>query len=257
MSDPPSTASLSCAAIFCSRALGSGARTFGDRYVIGSDGRRDDREPAGLRLVGFVDRASVVNERAELRVQEALADSDASSPPSRIGPSVACACAPSSKIGRASGETLSQSMAPDVIESFIPAWVRERGSAGAGDSLAALALAARGASTPTAGSCSRARPGRPSIPTGCRSCATTRSTTPSNLPSMSLARACARCDVAGTARVERRSLIVGNGLHRVRLLFENDPVTTARDRSAIKVQPPASRRADPIPYNGIFTSRAS
>lgn len=213
--------------------------------------------PAGLRLVGSVERVSTVEGRVEVRIQAGAGNLARQLAPVAYRPVGGVRVRTILEDwARESGETLSQSIDRDVIESFIPAWVRERGSAARAIRSLALALGCSWRFDPD-GALLLTREAWPTVdPDGVQILRDDPINDAIELAvDVPLAELVPGVTWQGRRVSSVEAFIVGNGLHRVRLLFENELVTTARDRSAIKYNLQPRDELDPIPYHGVYLAR--
>lgn len=213
--------------------------------------------PAGFRAVGFVERGNITAGRVEVRVRGGAG---------RLGRELApVAYRPVGGVrvrtiledwARESGERLSTAIAPELLSTFLPAWTRERGSAARAIRALALALGCSWRFD-SDGGLLLVRETWPTVdPDG----VTVLREDPISdaielgvdvpLPEL----------VPGVTWQGRRvssveSFIIGNGTHRVRLLFENSDTTTARDRVALKYNVTPREEIDAAVYARTYLAR--
>lgn len=213
--------------------------------------------PMGLRLVGTVERASSVEGRAEVRIQAGANGLGRQLEPVAYRPVGGVRVRTILEDwARASGESLSQSMAPELLATFVPAWVRERGSAARAIRSLALELGCSWRFD-AEGGLLLVRETWPTVdPDGVR---VLRDDPVNDAVELAVDVPLAEL-VPGVTWQGRRvssveAFIVGNGMHRVRLLFENDLVTVSRDRSAIKYNLAQREEIDTLPFHGVYLAR--
>jgi len=213
--------------------------------------------PMGLRLVGTVERASSVEGRVEVRIQAGANGLARQLEPVAYRPVGGVRVRTILEDwARACGETLSQSMAPELLATFVPAWVRERGSAARAIRSLALELGCSWRFD-AEGGLLLVRETWPTVdPDGVR---VLRDDPVNDAVELAVDVPLPEL-VPGVTWQGRRvssveAFIVGNGLHRVRLLFENDLVTVSRDRSAIKYNLAQREEIDTLPFHGVYLAR--
>jgi hypothetical protein len=192
--------------------------------------------PAGLRLVGTAERSRAVEGRVEVRVRGGAGGLRRELAPVAYRPVGGVRVRTIlDDWARESGETLSSAIAPALLGEVLTAWTRERGSSERSIRALARALGCSWRFDPD-GALLLVRETWPTVdPDG----VTVLREDPINdaielgvdvpLPAF----------VPGVTWQGRRvssveAFIIGNGTHRVRLLFENDSTTTERDRCAVK-----------------------
>lgn len=192
--------------------------------------------PAGLRLVGTAERSRAVEGRVEVRVRGGAGGLLRELAPVAYRPVGGVRVRTIlDDWARESGESLSPAIAPELLAEFLPAWTRERGTAERAVRTLARALGCSWRFHPDGGLLLV----RETWPTVDPDGITVLRDDPVNnaielgvdvpLPAL----------VPGVTWQDRRvssveAFVVGNGTHRVRLLFENDATTTDRDRCAVK-----------------------
>lgn len=213
--------------------------------------------PMGLRLVGTVERASSVEGRVEVRIQAGANGLARQLEPVAYRPVGGVRVRTILEdLARASGESLSQSMAPELLATFIPAWVRERGSAARAIRSLALELGCSWRFD-AEGGLLLVRETWPTVdPDGVQ---VLRDDPVNDAVELAVDVPLPEL-VPGVTWQGRRvssveAFIVGNGLHRIRLLFENDLVTVSRDRSAIKYNLAQREEIDTLPFHGVYLAR--
>lgn len=213
--------------------------------------------PMGLRLVGTVERVSTVEGRVEARIQAGANGLGRQLEPVAYRPVGGVRVRTILEDwARASGESLSQSMAPELLATFVPAWVRERGSAARAIRSLALELGCSWRFD-AEGGLLLVRETWPTVdPDGVR---VLRDDPVNDAVELAVDVPLPEL-VPGVTWQGRRvssveAFIVGNGMHRVRLLFENDLVTVSRDRSAIKYNLAQREEIDTLPFHGVYLAR--
>lgn len=213
--------------------------------------------PMGLRLVGTVERAASVEGRVEVRIQAGANGLGRQLEPVAYRPVGGVRVRTILEDwARASGETLSQSMAPELLATFVSAWVRERGSAARAIRSLALELGCSWRFD-AEGGLLLVRETWPSVdPDGVQ---VLRDDPVNDAVELAVDVPLPEL-VPGVTWQGRRvssveAFIVGNGMHRVRLLFENDLVTVSRDRSAIKYNLAQREEIDTLPFHGVYLAR--
>lgn len=213
--------------------------------------------PMGLRLVGTVERVSTVEGRVEARIQAGANGLARQLEPVAYRPVGGVRVRTILEDwARASGESLSQSMAPELLATFVPAWVRERGSAARAIRSLALELGCSWRFD-AEGGLLLVRETWPTVdPDGVQ---VLRDDPVNDAVELAVDVPLPEL-VPGVTWQGRRvssveAFIVGNGLHRVRLLFENDLVTVSRDRSAIKYNLAQREEIDTLPFHGVYLAR--
>lgn len=213
--------------------------------------------PAGFRAVGFVERGSTTAGRVEVRVRAGAGQLGRELAPVAYRPVGGVRVRTVLEDwARESGERLSTRVAAEITETFLPAWTRERGSAARAIRSLALALG-----------CSWRFDGDGGL-------LLVRETWPTVDPDgVQLLREDPISDavelavdvplpefVPGVTWQGRRvsaveAFIVGNGMHRVRLLFENGDTTEARDRVALKYNVTPREEIDAGVYARTYLAR--
>lgn len=213
--------------------------------------------PMGLRLVGTVERVSTVEGRVEARIQAGANGLGRQLEPVAYRPVGGVRVRTILEDwARASGESLSQSMAPELLATFVPAWVRERGSAARAIRSLALELGCSWRFD-AEGGLLLVRETWPTVdPDGVQ---VLRDDPVNDAVELAVDVPLPEL-VPGVTWQGRRvssveAFIVGNGMHRVRLLFENDLVTVSRDRSAIKYNLAQREEIDTLPFHGVYLAR--
>lgn len=213
--------------------------------------------PAGLRLVGMAERSRAVDGRVEVRVRGGAGGLRRELAPVAYRPVGGVRVRTILEDwSRESGETLSAEIDPALLGWVLTAWTRERGSSERSIRALARALGCSWRFDPDGGLLLV----RETWPTVDPDGVTVLREDPINdaielgvdvpLPAF----------VPGVTWQGRRvssveAFIVGNGTHRVRLLFENDSTTTERDRCAIKYNLPPREEIDTLPFHGVYLAR--
>lgn len=213
--------------------------------------------PAGLRLVGTAERSRAVEGRVEVRVRGGAGGLLRELAPVAYRPVGGVRVRTILEDwARESGESLSSAIAPELLAEFLPAWTRERGTAERAVRTLARALGCSWRFHPDGGLLLV----RETWPTVDPDGITVLRDDPVNdaielgvdvpLPEL----------VPGVTWQGRRvssveAFIIGNGTHRVRLLFENATTATDRDRCAIKYNAPRTAETDDRAFSRTYLAR--
>lgn len=213
--------------------------------------------PAGLRLVGYAERAQVIAGRVEMRVRGGAGGLARELAPVAYRPLGGVRVRTVLEdLARESGESISTRIEPSLLAEILPAWTRERGTTERAIRTLARALGCSWRFDSDGGAL------------------LVRETWPAVDPDgVTVLREVATSDavelgvdvplpdlVPGVTWQGRRvsaveAFVVGNGVHRVRLLFETERAAIDRDAFAIKVGTPRWVETDDRAFAVTYLAR--
>lgn len=213
--------------------------------------------PAGLRLVGTIERSAVTEGRVEVRVRGGAGQLGRALAPVAYRPQGGVRVQTILEDWeRESGEAVSTAIASEITETFLPAWARERGSAARAIRSLALALGCSWRFGPDGGLLLTREAWRDVDPDGVQLLRFDPINDAAELAvDVPVPELMPGVTWQGRKVSTVEAFIVGNGMHRVRLLFEDEFGTVARDRMAAKYNLQPRDELDSAPYSALYLAR--